>query len=267
MNKIVINKKQLVSTLDDAVILQFKVATPEYPVSLLTIDIIKDTTLLLELRSALKLNITINVKAKTKAIIKEYKLGSKAKLETTFNLATASEVLFNKFNHSKGNREVLYVNLNGEQAKITSHFKTISYLPEKYDMMISHKAPKTISDITNQGVNVGAGSLIFNVTSDVANNLNDCLLNQANRIINYTDNECSIKPILLIGENDVEASHSALIGSFSDDELFYLMSRGLTRKMALNLLTMGLILSDLDMVEYEPQIKRIITRYGGQYES
>ena len=53
-----------------------------------------------------------------------------------------------------------------------------------------------------------------------------CVANQNNRIINLSDNKCEINPNLLIEENDVEANHSAHIGRFSNDEMFYLQSRG-----------------------------------------
>ena len=48
-------------------------------------------------------------------------------------------------------------------------------------------------------------------------------------------------PILLIDEYDVHANHGAAIGKMSDDELFYLMSRGLSNKEAFKLILSGII--------------------------
>ena len=51
-----------------------------------------------------------------------------------------------------------------------------------------------------------------------------------------TENKCIIKPNLFIDEEDVVANHSALIGTFSSDEIFYLMSRGISKEESFNLL-------------------------------
>jgi Fe-S cluster assembly protein SufD len=46
-------------------------------------------------------------------------------------------------------------------------------------------------------------------------------------------------PILKIGENDVEASHAAVVGRLSEEHLFYLESRGVDEAMAKRLITLG----------------------------
>ena len=49
------------------------------------------------------------------------------------------------------------------------------------------------------------------------------------------------KPILLIDEFDCFANHGASIGKMSDEDLFYLMSRGLTKNEAFLLILQGII--------------------------
>ena len=44
---------------------------------------------------------------------------------------------------------------------------------------------------------------------------------------------------------DVTANHSALVGGFKDYEMFYLQSRGIEEKEALNLLVHGFLVSQL----------------------
>ena len=127
-------------------------------------------------------------------------------------------------------------------------------------MIINHNEKNTVSDITNHGVNK-EGTLVFNVTSVVSNDVIDCKVNQNNRIINLTEEKCEIKPILLIDENDVEANHSALIGKFSDEEMFYLNSRGIDDELALNLLIKG-FLKDMDINDiYKEKIEKEIDNY------
>ena len=48
-------------------------------------------------------------------------------------------------------------------------------------------------------------------------------------------------PLLLIDEYDVEASHGAAIGKIDEEQLYYLMSRGLTHKNAQRLIISGFL--------------------------
>ena len=150
-------------------------------------------------------------------------------------------------------------NLNGEEAMVDYNLKTISKSEEKYIFMVYHNANKTVSYINNNGVNIGDGKLEFNVSSFVPNNIKKCDVNQSARIINYTERSCIIKPNLFIDEEDVLASHSALIGTFSYDEIFYLMSRGISKKEAEMLLTKGFILRGIDY--HKNDLLEIIDKY------
>ena len=47
------------------------------------------------------------------------------------------------------------------------------------------------------------------------------------------------KPILKIDENDIEASHAAVVGKINDEHLFYLTSRGISEADAKQLITLG----------------------------
>ena len=59
------------------------------------------------------------------------------------------------------------------------------------------------------------------------------------------DGKSTICPNLLIDNYDVDSNHGAYIGKFSEEKLFYLMSRGINREDATRLLlTSYLINSD-----------------------
>ena len=63
---------------------------------------------------------------------------------------------------------------------------------------------------------------------------------------------------LFIDEYDVMASHGVAIGSINKDDLFYLMSRGLTKEAASNMVIMGLIepvLKAIDNEEYATKFR------------
>jgi Fe-S cluster assembly protein SufD len=50
-----------------------------------------------------------------------------------------------------------------------------------------------------------------------------------------------VNPNLEISENEVKAGHAVTIGKVNEDELFYLMSRGLSQKAATNLIVEGFL--------------------------
>ena len=65
------------------------------------------------------------------------------------------------------------------------------------------------------------------------------------------------QPNLLIDEYDVVASHSATIGSIDKEELFYLMSRGLTETQAQEMVILGFVQPILSHIKNE-NIQQII---------
>ena len=54
--------------------------------------------------------------------------------------------------------------------------------------------------------------------------------------------KCDITPVLLIDENDVQASHATTMGQIDDNQLYYLQTRGLTKTQALGLITVGYLM-------------------------
>ena len=59
--------------------------------------------------------------------------------------------------------------------------------------------------------------------------------------------DTSISPNMFIDLNDVEAKHGSVIGSFNQDQIFYLMSKGINYNDTLKLLIKGYIFSNVDI--------------------
>ena len=64
-----------------------------------------------------------------------------------------------------------------------------------------------------------------------------------NQIINLENGKSTIHPNLLIDNFNVESNHSAYIGKIKEEKLFYLMSRGLSKKEAYQLLLKGFLIN------------------------
>ncbi len=233
-----------------------------FDVTVIKINISKDTTLKLEFstRKATKLDVKITVKEGIHLNLMEYRFGKNFKVRYQYNLEKDSYTNIVKFYDVNGIKEMNMIFLNGENAKIDYNFKTISTGFEKYNLTIHHNAPKTISNICNNGVNINDGNLQFNVSSFGTLDNKGCIINQNSRIINLTNNKCGINPNLFIDEMDVEASHSALIGGFTKDEIFYLTSRGLSKKDAIMLLITGFLLNNTNEL-IAKKIKKNINKY------
>lgn len=222
----------------------------------------KDTSLEIDYstRKATKLDIKIKVMPGVNLELREYRFGKNFKIRYQYTLMENSNIKVYKFYDVAGIKEMNIIYLLGINATIDYNFKTISTGCEKYNMTIYHQAPNTNSNIKNNGININKGNLQFNISSFVSSGNTNCNIVQASRIVNLTDNKCGINPNLFIDEYDVSASHSALIGKFSDDEMFYLESRGIDEKTALSLLINGFLTSNMP-IEIGKKITKNINKY------
>ncbi|MDH4379547.1 MAG: SufD family Fe-S cluster assembly protein [Vampirovibrionales bacterium] len=67
------------------------------------------------------------------------------------------------------------------------------------------------------------------------------------------------RPQLRIDTDDVQCSHGATVGQLSDDQLFYLLSRGLPDSVSRCLLTYGFAQAALDEIRH-PEVKAMLTQ-------
>lgn len=264
MNKIEIVNSKIISNIDDTISLTLEENTNFLAVKKLTVDVINDTDLILEIKNneLEKWNIVFNINQNANLNLFELKEGSETKTQYIYNLNEFSKIFVYKFNDVEAIKERTIINLNGFNSKIDYNFKTISKDIEEYDYIINHNACNTESNLNTSGINIKNGMLSFNITGDVIKGKTDCIINEESRIINLTDNKCIIKPNLLVEEYSVSANHSALIGNFSDEELFYLQSRGITKENAMNLLIRGFLIKNISIFESQKEkVEEIINKY------
>ena len=262
MNKIVVKNDDIyLDSSDEALVFSVSKKNKFLKVKNVNIKVKKDTDIIIECVDAvdIKLDICINILKGVHVRIYEYKNGGNYKYQYRYYLEKDSVLNVEKVIDAYNVFENVLINLNGENSKAEFNLKTISKMHEKYNFLVYHNAKKTVSDIINNGVNIKDGSLEFNVSTFIPNGIKKCDASQSGRIINETSNECVIKPNLFIDENDVTANHSALIGTFSEDEIFYLMSRGLDKRESQRLLTKGFLLNGITY--YKETLENIINKY------
>lgn len=262
MNKIVVNRELIESkNIDSTIDVTLKKKESLFDISIITINIKNDTTLYLDINTdTTKLKIDFNILSNINFKLYINVIGNDSKIRYTYNIEENSLVSVIKYNRVDNIKEMVEVNLNGINASIDYLFKSICTSKELYDYMIMHNTKNTVSNIKNNIVNV-SGSSSIQISSRVDKDITDCICNQFNRIINLTNNKCEIRPILYIDTDDIDANHSALIGDFEEDELFYLESRGIDRSNAYNLLIKGFLYSGIDDEKLKKKIEDDLNKY------
>jgi Fe-S cluster assembly scaffold protein SufB len=109
-----------------------------------------------------------------------------------------------------------------------------------YAINFTHKNLNTYANMTNYGVTEGKSTLQFTGTGHILNGAKFSKTHQSAKIMVF-DEACfgRADPVLKIDENEVEASHAATVGRVNEDHLYYLQSRGLSKKEAKRLITLG----------------------------
>ena len=264
MNKITIVNDQINKiNLNKSIDMSFCEKECLFGINKLIIEIKKNTSLNIEIKleDISKLEIVIKVLENKTSNLNIYTLGDSGKIKYKYELGKNSICNVTKFSSVSDIREMVIADLNNEYSNLNYNFKTICTNQEKYDFMIYHKYNNTVSNIKNNGVNIKEGKLNYQVSTFIPKDIKGAIANQFNRIMNLTDNKCEIKPNLYIDSYDISANHSALIGKFSDEEMFYLKSRGIDEESALKLLITGFLLSGIESKEIKNKIIKTINKY------
>lgn len=117
--------------------------------------------------------------------------------------------------------------LNGSQ-----HHDTHSIIDHMVPNCTSHQSYKGIMNDRSRGV--------FNGKVFVRENAHGTDAQQSNKnLLLSNDARVDTKPQLEIFNDDVKCAHGATVGQLDEEELFYLLTRGLPENLARNLLTYG----------------------------
>lgn len=112
----------------------------------------------------------------------------------------------------------------------------------KFIQLVEHKAKDTEGYIENYGVANNNSTLVFEGIGKIHKDMKRSVARQSNRgIVLGKNSRLDANPLLLIDEFDVVASHGAAIGKMDEEQLYYLMSRGLTLKNAERLIISGFL--------------------------
>ncbi len=150
------------------------------------------------------------------------------------------------------NKSDLEINLNGEN--IECNLQAASFLHEgdnqEIKTRLNHFAPdcksyqkvKNVLNTNSKGVYQGK---IF--VKDVAQKTDAYQLSKA--LLLDDNSEFSSKPELEIYADDVKCSHGSTSGNVEDDSIYYLMTRGLSKKESVKILVSGFLSEIIDSIQ------------------
>lgn len=155
-----------------------------------------------------------------------------------------------KFYDNDSVNEIIDINLLNDGDKINYSFVDICRNKGVYTVNINHKCKNTISNINNKSIALKDSINHFVINSNVCMDSYGCILNQNTRIVTMGECDTKICPNMFIDLDDVEAKHGSIIGSFKNETIFYLMSKGINYNDSIKLLLSGYILSGIGKNHY-----------------
>ncbi len=134
------------------------------------------------------------------------------------------------------------IDLHGEHA--VGEIKTVALTSKTQEAVIrsiiEHHAKKSEGLIEQYGVAADESFLMFEGIGKIHKGMSQSMAFQHNKgVVLGANARLDANPLLLIDEYDVEAGHGAAIGKIDDEQLYYLMSRGLSEKDAQRLIIHG----------------------------
>lgn len=132
----------------------------------------------------------------------------------------------------------------GEGAQ--AHVKVIAVSDKRQKQIANTKVVNTgrhsVGHILQKGVILEQSRLTFNGIGHILRDAVGADSKQEERILMFSDNaRGDANPILLIDENDVTAGHAASVGRVDIEEMYYLMSRGVSANEARKLVIRGFL--------------------------
>jgi Fe-S cluster assembly protein SufD len=157
-------------------------------------------------------------------------------------------------------RSTVRVQLAGERAETAIHVVSLGDGLQVQDgfALIEHVAPNTKSDQSVRGIAAGRSRVAFNSKVVVREHAKGTDSKQSLRgLLAGAQSEIDVRPQLEIYTDDVRCNHGATAGKLDDNMLFYMLSRGIERDIAQQLLKWA-FLEDVVSRIAEPELRKHI---------
>lgn len=126
---------------------------------------------------------------------------------------------------------------------------------------VIHRAPHTSSSVISKSISKEGGVAVYRGLLKVAPHAHDCTSSvECDALLLDEISRTDTIPDIQIRNNDVTIAHEATVGKLSEEDVFYLMSRGLTEEQARAMIVNGFIEPIVRQLplEYAVEMNRLI---------
>ncbi|MDQ8193220.1 Fe-S cluster assembly protein SufD [Coraliomargarita sp. SDUM461004] len=154
--------------------------------------------------------------------------------------------------------------IEGPGADVKMYSLTVAEETQEFDQRTyqTHNAPNAVSDLLYKNALLNNARSIFSGLIKVAEGAQQTDAYQTNRnLLLDPTAEANALPGLEILANDVRCSHGATTGNVDEAELFYMMQRGISRRVAMQLMVFGFfeeIIEKIDNDELAENLRQLI---------
>ena len=174
-----------------------------------------------------------------------------ATLDSSNFILNDSNLVFEDFTHLVG---------KGSEADVKTVAISDKSQKQNITVRIENLAPNSNGNIVNYGVVKDNAHLAFNGIGKIHKGMNAGDNQQESRLLNLSKTaEAIANPFLLIDEGDITAGHAASIGQIDEEQVYYLMSRGMPKIEAEKLIVKGFLTPFANSVKDEGLKKALLT--------
>ncbi|RCL30193.1 MAG: Fe-S cluster assembly protein SufD [Puniceicoccaceae bacterium] len=162
------------------------------------------------------------------------------------------------------------VEINGSGAHVTMDSLTVAEGTQEFDQRSfqTHNAPNSVSDLLYKNALFDTSRTIFSGLIQVAEGAQQTDAYQTNRNLLLDPRaDANALPGLEILANDVKCSHGATTGTIDSDELFYMLSRGIPKRVAMQLIVLGFFEEVLEKLDSESLSENIRNLLGAKFSA
>ncbi len=126
---------------------------------------------------------------------------------------------------------------------------------------VFHLAPHTSSKVVSKSISKGGGCAVYRGHLTIAPHAHDCIANvECDALLLDTQSRTDTIPTMNIRNDNVTIAHEATVGKLSEEDLFYIMSRGIPEEEARAMIVNGFIepIVRLLPLEYAVEMNRLI---------
>lgn len=164
-------------------------------------------------------------------------------------------VNLNEFNNLQlNNREITITITNNS----TLNYNLSSIIESSHILDIKINYEGNESNVNTNIHSIVKGEEKINITGTIKNECKNNTLLEKVKVMLLDNGKCEVNPDMLIKTNSVNANHLVAISNIRDNELFYLMSKGISISLANDLIKRSFLLKNITNKELKLKINECL---------